>query len=162
MLMSAAASHSRAHIALTSFFSINLLKHHFGPITDWINYPFGILPRCYQPHDDYPWSSCGLDRIFPMMPFACQTDHNQLLGKGLLRLPPFYAKSCSSICQRPSDYTTVGGLGLPSIPQCPYWDLFLLDVIFKLPVSASICLVRRMQGFVSSTGRPGLFASHHQ
>ena len=55
-----------------------------------------------------------------MMPFACQTDRNQMLGKGLLRLPPFYAKSCSSICQRPSDYTTVGGLGLPSIPQYPF------------------------------------------
>lgn len=37
--------------------------------------------------------------MLSLSPSLCPSDHNPLcMGQGLLRLPPFYAKSCSSRC----------------------------------------------------------------
>ena len=56
-----------------------------------------------------------------MMPFACQTDHNpRYWERGCYDCLPFTLNPANPYTNDLPTYTTVGGLGLPSIPQYPF------------------------------------------
>ena len=98
------------------------------------------------------------------MPFACQTDRNQMLGKGLLRLPPFYAKSCSSICQRSSDLHYRWRIGVTVHTPVPFRALYYRFSLFLDGSFRCFYFSRgtQMPDVASSANRLGTFSSHPQ
>ena len=87
-----------------------------------------------------------------------------LLGKGLLRLPPFYAKSCSSICQRPSDLHYRWRIGVTVNTPVPFRALYYRFSLFLDGSFRCFYFSRgtQMPDVASSANRLGTFSSHPQ